>query len=165
MTAKSEEHHEKHSSHNTSTERGIMISANPLFEKAYFSIRFNWEFNSNVTEVRDSHPKRHLWHKAVTDAGTRIEVKALSSKTHCSNDVRFDFPSKAIDRIDCGTLTRPNETFWSCGIHNRLAHESDVTTCSHCSMNPLVTRIRRGKEVETGLLRGRSSGSSVPIYE
>jgi hypothetical protein len=55
-----------------SIDAGIIISINPLFCNAYFSIRDNLDPDSNVSEVSDSQKRKHFSSMTSTEAGITI---------------------------------------------------------------------------------------------
>jgi hypothetical protein len=60
---------EKQDLHNTSTDAGISILIKKLPVNAHFSIRCNFEFDSNVTVVSDVQLAKQDLHNTSTDAG------------------------------------------------------------------------------------------------
>jgi hypothetical protein len=79
--------------HNTSTDAGISIVVNQLSENAYSSIRCNFEFDSNVTDVSELHLSKQDLHNTSTDAGMSIVVKPLHENAYSSIRCNFEFDS------------------------------------------------------------------------
>jgi hypothetical protein len=88
---------EKHDLHSTSTDAGISIVLKPLCANAYSSIRCNFEFDSNVTDVSDSQLEKQDLPSTSTDAGTAIVLKPLPANADSSIRCNFEFDSNATD--------------------------------------------------------------------
>jgi hypothetical protein len=60
---------QKQDLHTASTDAGISIVFKPVPRNAESSIRCNFEFHSNVTDVSDLHTEKQYLHTTSTDAG------------------------------------------------------------------------------------------------
>jgi hypothetical protein len=77
--------------HKTSTDAGTSIRVKRLPENAYSSIRCNFEFDSNVTDVSNQHCRKQDLHNTSTDAGISILVKSLIENAYSSIRCNFEF--------------------------------------------------------------------------
>jgi hypothetical protein len=72
----------------------------PLHANAYSSIRCNFEFDSNVTDVSDVQLQKQDLHKTSTEAGIRMVFKPLSANASSSIRCNFEFDSNVTDVSD-----------------------------------------------------------------
>jgi hypothetical protein len=72
----------------------------PLSANAYSSIRCNFEFDSNVTEVSDVQLAKQYLHTTSTDAGTSILLKPLLANALASIRCNLEFDSNVTDVSD-----------------------------------------------------------------
>jgi hypothetical protein len=83
--------------HTTSTDAGIAVLLKPLPRNADSSIRCNFEFDSNVTDVSDLQLEKQDLHKTSTDVEISIVLKPLPANADSSIQCNFEFDSNVTD--------------------------------------------------------------------
>jgi hypothetical protein len=81
-------------------EFGSNNSVRPLAKNADFSIRCNFEFDSNVTDVSDLQLSKHDLHNTSTDAGIWIAVRPRLENADSSIRCNVEFDSNVTDISD-----------------------------------------------------------------
>jgi hypothetical protein len=73
------------------------MAVKPLCANADSSIRCNFEFISNVSDVSDSHLEKHSLQRTSTEEGIIIAVKPLHANADASIRCNFEFISNVTD--------------------------------------------------------------------
>jgi hypothetical protein len=108
---------EKQDEQSTSTDDGITISCNPLPWKADFSIRINFDGDSNVSETKNLHPEQQDGPSTSTDDGITMSCNPLSLKADSSIRINLEPFSNAARRL-CSNNASGD------GIHKRFSRKS-----------------------------------------
>jgi hypothetical protein len=83
-----------------STDAGITISSNPVWQNACSSIRDNFDPDSNVSEVSDPHRRKQHSPMNSTDAGITISSNPVSENARFSIRDNFDPDSNVSEVSD-----------------------------------------------------------------